>query len=78
MSPRGEPVPFSFVAEADRFRSNVTPPPKPRPDPRSRAGAALFGLTIVSGLVGSLLVGLPALDPGHQPGHGKQAAREGR
>lgn len=25
---RSEPVPFAFVAEADRFRSNVTPPPR--------------------------------------------------
>ena len=29
---RREPVPFAFVAEADRFRSNVTPPaPRARP-----------------------------------------------
>ena len=26
---RREPVPFAFVAEADRFRSNVTPRPVP-------------------------------------------------
>lgn len=74
----GEPVPFTFVAEADRFRSNVTPPPKPRQDPRRKAGTALFGLTIVAALAGSLLVGLPALDAEQQPGTGKQAASEGR
>ncbi len=28
---RRESVPFSFVAEADRFRSNVTPLPHPAP-----------------------------------------------
>ncbi|MGW7352743.1 hypothetical protein [Streptomyces sp. Z26] len=79
MSPRrGEPVPFSFVAEADRFRSNVTPPPKPRPDARRRAGAVLFSLTITSGLFGSLLMGLPALDQETQSGHSKQAAGENR
>ena len=27
---RREAVPFAFVAEADRFRSNVTPPPRER------------------------------------------------
>ncbi|MCZ9336652.1 hypothetical protein NGM37_02540, partial [Streptomyces sp. TRM76130] len=30
MMPRREPVPFAFVVEADRFRSNVTPPPRER------------------------------------------------
>ena len=24
---RGESVPFAFIADAERFRSNVTPPP---------------------------------------------------
>ena len=28
---RREPVPFAFLAEADRFRSNVTPPPRSGP-----------------------------------------------
>ena len=27
---RREPVPFAFIAEADRFRSNVAPPPRER------------------------------------------------
>ncbi len=30
MSRRSEPVPFAFLAEADTFRSNVTPPPRQR------------------------------------------------
>ena len=63
---RGESVPFAFVAEADRFRSNVTPPPKPPRTRGQRAGSLLFGLTVVAGLVGSLVVGGPALDPGAQ------------
>jgi hypothetical protein len=60
---RREPVPFAFLAEADRFRSNVTPPPRERV-PRGRlAGRWLLGLTIVAGLVGSLALGMPALSP---------------
>ncbi len=58
---RREPVPFAFVAEADRFRSNVTPPPRERPSVGQMAGRWLMGLTIVAGLVGSLVIGTPAL-----------------
>lgn len=71
---RGESVPFAFVAEAERFRSNVTPPPKPRRTAGERAGSVLFGVTVVAGLVGSLLVGGPALDPGTQEHHSPPAA----
>ena len=46
---RREPVPFAFVAEADRFRSNVTPPPRARALRRS-AGGPWSGLTVVAGL----------------------------
>ena len=49
---RREPVPFAFIAEADRFRSNVTPPPRERAPPAQIAGRWLVGLTIVAGLVG--------------------------
>jgi hypothetical protein len=58
---RREPVPFAFLAEADRFRSNVTPPPRERASVGQTAGRWLLGLTIVAGLVGSLVVGMPAL-----------------
>ncbi|MEV3974532.1 hypothetical protein AB0K68_41475 [Streptomyces sp. NPDC050698] len=58
---RREPVPFAFVAEADRFRSNVTPPPPERSSVGELAGRWLLGLTIVAGLVGSLVIGTPAL-----------------
>jgi len=58
---RREPVPFAFVAEADRFRSNVTPPPRERASFGQMAGRWLLGLTIVAGLVGSLVIGMPAL-----------------
>ena len=54
---RREPVPFAFLAEADRFRSNVTPPPRERASLGQMAGRWLLGLTIVAGLVGSLVVG---------------------
>ena len=59
---RREPVPFAFVAEADRFRSNVTPPPRARASLGELAGRTLLGLTIVAALVGSLVVGMPALE----------------
>ncbi|MCD9880705.1 hypothetical protein AB0N07_41805 [Streptomyces sp. NPDC051172] len=58
---RREPVPFAFVAEADRFRSNVAPPPRQRASAGQMAGRWLLGLTIVAGLVGSLVLGMPAL-----------------
>ena len=58
---RREPVPFAFIAEADRFRSNVTPPPRQRASAGELAGRWLMGLTVVAGLVGSLLIGTPAL-----------------
>ncbi|MFI5805560.1 hypothetical protein [Streptomyces sp. NPDC051561] len=70
---RREAVPFAFVAEADRFRSNVTPPPPERPSASQVLLRSLVGLTVVAGLAGSLLFGLPALDPGHAPGKAQQS-----
>ncbi|GGP59331.1 hypothetical protein GCM10010231_32850 [Streptomyces sindenensis] len=70
---RREAVPFSFVAESERFRSNVTPPPAARATVPELLGRALVGLTVVAGLVGSVLVGLPALDSGQSAGHDKQS-----
>jgi hypothetical protein len=58
---RREPVPFAFLAEADKFRSNVTPPARERASVGQMAGRWLLGLTIVAGLVGSLVIGMPAL-----------------
>ncbi len=76
---RREAVPFAFVAEADRFRSNVAPPTPERPSASQVLGRSLVGLTVVAGLVGSLLFGLPALDPGHSTGKAQQSeASEGR
>lgn len=78
MHRRGESVPFAFIADADRFRSNVTPPPRADRSFTQRAGNVLFGLTVVAGLAGSLLLGVPALDPDEQSRHGGPAAAEGR
>lgn len=76
---RREAVPFAFVAEADRFRSNVTPPVPERPSAVQLFNRSLVGLTVVAGLVGSLLFGLPSLDPGHAPGKSQQSeAAQGR
>ena len=58
---RREPVPFAFLAEADRFRSNVTPPPRRRASFGELAGHWLLGLTLVAGLIGALVIAMPAL-----------------
>lgn len=79
MPRRGESVPFTFVAEAERFRSNIAPPPRPVRSFSEKAGSALFGLTVVAGLVGSLMLGVPALDPEQQNPQGTvPTAAEGR
>ncbi|MFF1549312.1 hypothetical protein [Streptomyces sp. NPDC058291] len=75
---RREPVPFAFLAEADRFRSNVTPPPPERSSVSQIAGRWLLGLTIVAALVGSLVIGMPALSQ-HSSSPGPQSqASQGR
>ncbi|WP_309063785.1 hypothetical protein [Streptomyces sp.] len=71
---RREPVPFAFLAEADRFRSNVTPPPPERATAGQIAGRWLLGLTVVAGLVGSLVIGMPALST-EPPGAGSQQSQ---
>ncbi|MFS8202127.1 hypothetical protein ACLVWQ_25970 [Streptomyces sp. CWNU-52B] len=70
---RREPVPFAFIAEADQFRSNVAPPPRRRASAGELVGRWLIGLTVVAGLAGSLLVGLPALSTDTSPGHTQQS-----
>ncbi|WP_405939140.1 hypothetical protein OG338_23160 [Streptomyces sp. NBC_00726] len=76
---RRESVPFSFVAESERFRSNVTPPPRPRSTVSERAGHVLIGLVVLGGIAGSLLLGLPALAPGQTSAHTQQTeAAHGR
>ncbi|WP_437115053.1 hypothetical protein [Streptomyces flaveolus] len=71
-----ESVPFAFLAEADRFRSNVTPPPRRRASFGEMAGRWLLGLTIVAGLIGALVVGMPALStPSGTPAQQSQASQ---
>ncbi len=69
---RREPVPFAFVAEAERYRSNVTPPPRDRASRSQLVGRTLVGLTVAAGLVGALLFGMPALETGPQSTHHSQ------
>jgi hypothetical protein len=64
---RREPVPFAFIAEADKFRSNVTPPPRERASTGKMAGRWLLGLTIVAGLVGALVIGMPSMSLDQSP-----------
>ncbi|AWL40925.1 MULTISPECIES: hypothetical protein [Streptomyces] len=70
---RRESVPFSFVAEAERFRSNVTPPPRERASVSQLAGRSLVGLTLVAGFAGSLLFGVPALSADQSPSHSQRS-----
>ncbi|POX44258.1 hypothetical protein C3489_36755 [Streptomyces sp. Ru71] len=79
MSGRREPVPFAFLAQADRFRSNVTPPPRQRASAGQLAGRLLLGFTIVAALVGSLVLGIPALSLDHSATSPQQSqASQGR
>jgi len=73
---RREPVPFAFLAEADKFRGNVAPPPRERSSAGQIAGRWLLGLTLVAGLVGSLVIGMPALStPSSTPTQQSQASQ---
>ncbi|MGW2304648.1 hypothetical protein [Streptomyces sp. NPDC001809] len=73
MFSRKEPVPFAFVAEADHFRSNVTPPPRERLGASQIVGRTLLGLTVVAGLAGSLIFGMPSLQSGDSATHRQQS-----
>ncbi|MCX4904982.1 hypothetical protein [Streptomyces sp. NBC_00878] len=76
---RREPVPFAFIAEADKFRSNVAPPPRQRASASELVGRWLIGLTVVAGLGGSLFLGLPAMSADISPTHTQQSdASQGR
>ena len=76
---RREPVPFAFIAEADNFRSNVTPPPRQRASAGEIAGRWLVGLTLVAGLVGSVIIGMPALSQDPSPAQTQHSeASDGR
>lgn len=76
---RPEPVPFAFIAEAGTFRSNVERPPRARATAGQIMGRTLIGATLVAGLVGSLLFGLPALSPVQSPAQTQQSeAADGR
>ncbi|MFE9252354.1 hypothetical protein [Streptomyces sp. NPDC007088] len=70
---RREPVPFAFIAEAEKFRSNVTPPPRERASRGQLLGRVLVGLTVAAGFAGSLLFGLPALSPEQATHHVQQS-----
>ncbi|MFF4173969.1 hypothetical protein [Streptomyces sp. NPDC001744] len=71
---RKEAVPFAFVVEADHFRSNVTPPPRERPSASQIVGRTLLGLTVVAGLVGALVFGMPSLQSGESAARQQQSA----
>lgn len=76
---RREPVPFAFLAEADSFRSNVTPPPRERASAGQIAGRWLLGATLIAGLVGSVILGMPAMSQDKPATQTQQSqASEGR
>jgi hypothetical protein len=53
-------------ARGEAFRSDVAPPPRQRLGIGGLLGRALFGIVVISGLVGVLLLARPALDVEHQ------------
>ncbi|GHI04438.1 hypothetical protein AQI88_37600 [Streptomyces cellostaticus] len=56
--------------------SDVTPPPRQRASFGQIAGRWLLGLTIVAGLVGSVILGMPALStPSSTPAQQSQASQ---
>ncbi|MFF4042178.1 hypothetical protein [Streptomyces sp. NPDC001816] len=58
------------------FRSNVAPPPRQRASAGRIAGGWLLGLTIVAGLVGAVILGMPALStPSSAPAPPSQASQ---
>jgi hypothetical protein len=61
MGPRGEQIPFAFVAEVERFRSNVVPPPAPRPSRLQVVRRLVGGLAVVAGLIGATVLGAHGL-----------------
>nr|WSY51286.1 hypothetical protein OG999_14965 [Streptomyces sp. NBC_00886] len=75
---RREPVRFAFIAETDRFRSNVTPPPRERASAGQIAGRWLLGLTIVAGIVGSLVLAMPALSQNNLSTQNQSQASDNR
>ncbi|MFB7663262.1 hypothetical protein ACFC1R_04835 [Kitasatospora sp. NPDC056138] len=61
MAPGAESVPFAFVAEAERYQSNVTPPARERRSMKSVLGGVLVTLLVVAALTTAVLVGMSAL-----------------
>ncbi|MFJ9518660.1 hypothetical protein ACIRPK_10380 [Kitasatospora sp. NPDC101801] len=58
-----EPVPFSFIAEAERYQSNVAPPRRERRSVRAVCGGVLVTVVLIAGLVAAVALGMPALRP---------------
>lgn len=73
----GEQIPFAFVAERERFRSNVVPPPAPLPSRWQMVRRLLGGVAVVAALIGATVLGTHALDtngPGVLKGPGVVAS----
>jgi hypothetical protein len=60
------------------FDSNVAPPPPERASLGQIAGRWLLGATIVGALVGSLVLGMPALSADHSGGAQQSQASQQR
>ncbi|GAA1158148.1 hypothetical protein F4556_000292 [Kitasatospora gansuensis] len=58
-----EPVPFAFIAEADRYQSNVTPPRPERRSAKAVCGGVLITVVLIAGLLAAVALGMPALRP---------------
>ena len=78
MPRRGESIPFAFIAEAERFSSNVTPPPR-APLSRSQVLARILTtVTVLAGLACAVLLATPALEPQHAGFSGQQTVSAAR
>ncbi|GAA2397275.1 hypothetical protein GCM10010420_23880 [Streptomyces glaucosporus] len=69
MDRREEFPSFASAAESGHFHSTVAPPRRRR-TPSETLGGVLLGLVVIAGLVGSLLLGIPALETPDSRGGG--------
>ncbi|WP_441247795.1 hypothetical protein [Kitasatospora sp. McL0602] len=60
MAHGAESVPFAFVAEAERYQSNVTPPERPV-SVRGVCTGLLITALLAAGLATAVVLGTPAL-----------------
>ncbi|GAA2148747.1 hypothetical protein GCM10009760_41170 [Kitasatospora kazusensis] len=63
MAHGAQSVPFAFVAEAARHRSNISPPDREPRSAKAVCGGLLIALLVMAGLATAVALGTPALQP---------------